>query len=155
MIELNKRALLTLACVGAAAFAYGVLQAGIVLPMSPSVRPTMLVADPTPLQRGDYVNAEILHPVIDRNQAVTLTKRAACLPGDQLTFQRNSHYCNGEWLGSVLQRTKDGQALQPFVWNGPVPEGMVFLSGDHARSFDSRYFGFVKAKSLRHLRVVF
>ena len=130
----------------------GALQWPWVIPMTESVRYHLLMLDPGPLHTGDYVNLPMRHPLIDADRTVILTKRIACRAGHQLEFRRGVHYCDGRALGTVLARTRDGDALTPFKWSGTVPPGAVFVSGDHVRSFDSRYFGFVPEAALTRLR---
>ena len=55
---------------------------------------------------------------------------------------------NGQSL-PLLDQTKDGKPLTPLRVE-IVPEGYVFVAGDHLRSFDSRYeeFGLVSQQNL-------
>ena len=109
-----------------------------------------------PGSKGDYVNVEVPGAYIGRkDEHVTLSKRIGCVAGDTLTFKNRAHFCNGEFLGRVLDRTHDGRWLKPFVWNGPVPAGKVFIVGTHERSWDSRYFGFVDAAKTERLKPLF
>lgn len=105
--------------------------------------------------KGDYVDVSLYHALIDKDRAVRVTKRVACVAGDVLRFERGAHWCNDQYLGRVLQRDSRATPLPQFAWNGTVPEGKVFLTGDHVRSFDSRYFGFVNAAALERLRPLF
>lgn len=41
-------------------------------------------------------------------------------------------------VGTHKKKAKDGRSLTP-IKPGIIPEGMVFVMGDHERSFDSRY----------------
>ncbi len=133
-----------------------VLQAlPLVFPMTHSVKYHVLVRIPGEAVKGDYVNVALYHESIDKTQAVRLTKRVACVAGDVLNFERGAHWCNEKYLGQVLRRDSKSVPLPEFTWNGPVPEGKVFLTGDHVRSFDSRYFGFVNAAALEKLRPLF
>jgi type IV secretory pathway protease TraF len=127
----------------------------LVFPMTNSVKYHVLVRVPGEPHKGDYVNVALYHESIDRAQAVRLTKRVACVAGEVLRYERGAHWCNEQYLGTVLSRDTQGVPLPEFAWNGPVPEGKVFLSGDHLRSFDSRYFGFVNAAALDRLRPLF
>ena len=127
----------------------------LVFPMTESVKYHVLVKVDGNPAKGDYVNVALYHESIDRGQAVRLTKRVACVAGDVLKFERGGHWCNDQFLGYVLKRDTRGVALPQFTWNGPVPPDKVFLSGDHIRSFDSRYFGFVNAAALERLRPIF
>lgn len=127
----------------------------LVFPMTESVKYHVLVRVPGEAHKGDYVNIALYHESIDKTQAVKLTKRVACVAGEVLKYERGTHWCNEQYLGTVLKRDTQGVPLPEFAWNGPVPEGKVFLTGDHVRSFDSRYFGFVNAAALERLLPLF
>ncbi len=127
----------------------------LVFPMTESVKYNVLVKVGGTPAKGDYVNVALYHESIDKGQAVRLTKRVACVAGEVLKSERGANWCNGEFLGYVLKRDTQGVPLPQFTWNGPVPQDKVFLSGDHIRSFDSRYFGFVNAAALERLRPIF
>jgi len=150
---MNQRTWMAIAVGGAVAV---LLQAvPLVFPMTESVKYHVLLRVPGAPGKGDYVNVSLYHESIDQSQAVRLTKRVACVAGDLLRSERGAHWCNDQYLGAVLKRDTQGVPLPEFVWNGPVPEGKVFLSGDHVRSFDSRYFGFVNASALQRLQPLF
>lgn len=127
----------------------------LVFPMTESVKYHVLLKAPGEVHKGDYVNVALYHESIDKAQAVNLTKRVACVAGEILKYERGAHWCNAQYLGTVLKRDTQGMPLPEFSWNGPVPDGKVFLSGDHVRSFDSRYFGFVNAAALERLQPLF
>ena len=109
---------------------------------SHSIRYTLLWVMGGPGDKGDYVTVPIRHPFIERGRAEHLTKRIGCVGGEILTFSQGQHFCNGIVLDTVLPNASDGRPLSPWLWHGPIPEGMVFLVGDDPRSFDSRYLGF-------------
>lgn len=62
--------------------------------------------------------------------------------------QAVNNLSNGQSL-PLLGQTKDGNLLTPLKAD-VVPEGYVFVAGDHLRSFDSRYeeFGLVPQQNL-------
>lgn len=82
------------------------------------------------------------------------TKRVIGLPGDQITKTKKGlsiRAKNGSFttIYPLLDKTKEGQALSPL--SIPiVPEGYLFVVGDHTRSFDSRYkeFGLVSIDNI-------
>ena len=66
-------------------------------------------------------------------------KEIAGKPGDPLTYDEQGHLWIGEKLiGKPKQETVKGQLLTP-IKAGAIPQGHVFLKGEHERSFDSRY----------------
>jgi conjugal transfer pilin signal peptidase TrbI len=75
---------------------------------------------------------------------LSLTKRLAGLPGDSIALKDGQIVVAGRKVGRMQSHTQDGKPLHP-LQSRVVPEGMVFVAGDHPRSFDSRYgeFGLV------------
>lgn len=112
--------------------------------------------------KGDYVSVaipdgykEYLPVALQSDGDIQmLSKRVACMPGDELVMESKGFSCNGDYLGSFLEETIEGKKLTPANITGPVPEGMVYVSGTHERSFDSRYFGLVPIDQLIRLRGV-
>jgi signal peptidase I len=86
---------------------------------------------------------------------MALVKRVGCRPGGVLSTRNAMVYCDGEFLGIALRGVVSReQEVTQFVFNGTVPEGKLFVIGDSADSYDSRYFGFVNADQVFG-RVVF
>jgi type IV secretory pathway protease TraF len=135
--------------------AIAMIEPHVVIPKTRSVRYHLLYEVGGPAHRGDYINTEIRHALIDRDKAATITKRVGCVSGQQLEARGPQYFCDDVFLGMALSHTVEGLPLQPFSWKGPVPAGKLFLIGDHPRSFDSRYFGFVDARQARRLWPLF
>jgi conjugal transfer pilin signal peptidase TrbI len=149
--KLRTRILIVMGIVAAVAF----IQPRVTVPLMQSVKyHAFLSKDGTP-EKGDYVNVQVQNRIIDLDKAVVITKRVACVAGEKLEYRADEHFCDGQSLGRVLVRTGKGLPLQGFQWDGVVPPNKVFLSGDHPRSFDSRYFGFVDIASLQRLTPLF
>jgi signal peptidase I/conjugal transfer pilin signal peptidase TrbI len=84
-----------------------------------------------------------------------IVKRVGCLAGDELWIKGKDYYCirKGErdpiFLGTAKERSKTGIKVNQFNPCGneecrvKVPEGYLFVIGDHKDSYDSRYFGWV------------
>ncbi|OJW46248.1 MAG: hypothetical protein BGO67_08505 [Alphaproteobacteria bacterium 41-28] len=106
------------------------------------------------LKRGDIVSISGHDTAYVRGK--TLAKKLIGLPGDVIeqTYKGIlvSQIFNGRQQIKIpltstlpfLEKTIDGKVLTPITAT-IVPEGYVFVSGDHPRSFDSRYeeFGLV------------
>ena len=82
-----------------------------------------------------------------------LTKRVGCLPGETIRIEdANVFYCNDRYLGHSLGKMPVSQkTLAPFPYepDQAVPEGYVFLIGDTANSYDSRYLGLFPASQIQ------
>jgi len=98
------------------------------------------VTDDTP-KKGDYVNYTLDPNVVD-NKNITVTKKVVCVEGDRLVNKGPRFYCNGQAIGTAKAKGRKKQVLKQFVWDGEIPKGMFFLSGEHKDSFDSKYWGF-------------
>ena len=95
-------------------------------------------------QKGDYTCFD--SPWYGGN----VVKKIVGVAGDVVTydFEGNlwvkTHWVKTLWVGRQLKvgpqkkRSKDGRLLTPLK-PGIIPAGMVFVMGEHERSFDSRY----------------
>lgn len=83
------------------------------------------------------------------SREITFIKRAGCTSGDTLKVESDYYYCNGHYLGHAKRKSLAGEPIAPFVFNGVVPDKMIFAIGDHPDSYDSRYVGFVSRDRIR------
>lgn len=99
-------------------------------------------------QRGDFVSIQN-HPTT-YFEGVHYTKRLMGIPGDRIQIKINQLYVEDTLIGSLQEATQEGKSLHP---NKAIviPQGYVFVSADHPRSFDSRYeeFGLVKKENIK------
>ncbi len=112
----------------------------------------LLMLKSTKIKRGDIVSIQghTPHYVGD----YIFTKRVVGLPGDYI-IQDKTHLIlktqNGAFAITLplLTQSKEGQPLTPLS-HDVVPQGYFFVTGDHLRSFDSRYeeFGLVKREKI-------
>jgi len=100
-------------------------------------------------RKGDYVIAHASSKYIDGGKPFDMTKRVACVPGEELRAQGRRYFCDGEYLGDAKERSLNGEPLKNFVFNGRIPAGRLFVLGDSKDSFDSRYLGFVKVDDVK------
>ena len=100
-------------------------------------------------QKGDYTCFDC--PWYGGN----VVKKIVGVAGDSIVYDREGNLwvktlwaktlsVKTVWVGRQLKvgkqkkKSKDGRLLTP-IKPGIIPEGMVFVMGDHERSFDSRY----------------
>lgn len=112
----------------------------------------LLILKSTKIKRGDVVSIQGHTPQYVGNYI--FTKRVIGLPGDYITRDK-AHLTlkaqNGAFaiILPLLNQTKEGKPLTPLSFE-VVPQGYFFVTGDHLRSFDSRYeeFGLVKKENI-------
>lgn len=135
------------------------LIAGVVLPgkfcvtLTPSLKHRVywLTRNPDHVGRGDYVlfHDEELAARVGMKKSEDVLKLVGCDGGDQLTVDgEKKFYCNGEYLVRAKDFTLKGEPLRHFAFSGTIPEGAMFVVGEHKDSYDSRYFGFVDKKRI-------
>jgi conjugal transfer pilin signal peptidase TrbI len=112
----------------------------------------LLILKSTKIKRGDIVSIQghTPHYVGDHN----FTKRVVGLPGDSITRDKTHMTLkaqNGAFAITfpLLTQSKEGHPLTPLSLE-VVPQGYLFVTGDHLRSFDSRYeeFGLVPMEKI-------
>ncbi len=112
----------------------------------------LLILKTTKIKRGDIVSIQGHTPQYAGEHI--FTKRVVGLPGDQI-IRNKTHLTlkaqNGAFAITfpLLTQSKEGHPLTPLSLE-VVPQGHVFVTGDHLRSFDSRYeeFGLVKKEKI-------
>ncbi|HUN54934.1 MAG TPA: S26 family signal peptidase [Smithella sp.] len=60
----------------------------------------------------------------------------------------NVYYFKNELVARAKDYSLGEERLKKFEFSGKIPEGNMFLIGDHVDSYDSRYFGFIKTKDI-------
>lgn len=110
-------------------------------------------AERSRLQRGDYVRFDHVHPWSDDPaKPSSILKMVGCGPGDSLSVSGlNAYFCNGEFLGVALTEDSEGNPLPQFVFTGIVQPDSLFVVGHDPRSYDSKYFGFVKLSEVTEI----
>ena len=93
--------------------------------------------------KGDYVLFDFASPLIEGGRPVKGIKRIGCDEGEYLQEIAGDYFCGADYLGRAKERSLKGLPLRRFMYRGPVPHGEIFVVGDSADSFDSRYWGFL------------
>jgi type IV secretory pathway protease TraF len=112
------------------------------------------------LKTGDYVIFSLLKSkqendlpaklvrMIENDGEDSQIKRIGCSAGEEITNIGNEYYCKHELIARAKDYSLGGERLKKFKFSGKIEEGDMFLVGDHVDSYDSRYFGFIKAKDI-------
>ncbi|OPY85424.1 MAG: Peptidase S26 [Smithella sp. PtaU1.Bin162] len=112
------------------------------------------------LKTGDYVMFSLLRSKRENDLPAKLVrmieddgeelqiKRIGCSAGEEIKNIGNKYYCKNELIAMAKDYSLGGERLKKFEYSGKIPEGDMFLVGDHIDSYDSRYFGFIKAKDI-------
>ncbi|MFA6396545.1 MAG: S26 family signal peptidase [Sulfurimonas sp.] len=76
-------------------------------------------------------------------------KEISCQGGQELIITENKEYfCDGRFIGMARSTDQYGKPVENFVFNGVVPKDSLFMTGTHPRSYDSKYYGFVKINQI-------
>ena len=103
------------------------------------------------IEQGDYVMFRHLTPWTDKNPTAPtlIIKIVGCAPGQHLSVNASKEYfCNGQPLGTAIDQDSLGNKLPQFHFNGVIPPGKLFVIGQHKRSYDSKYYGFIDADKI-------
>jgi len=102
-------------------------------------------AEQAEFREGEYL---LFKKRLDKAGTNRLLKKVGCSGGQRLSVKNGEYRCEGKYLGRALAVNSLGEPLSPFIFNGPVPAGSLFMIGSHPRSHDSRYFGFIHADTV-------
>ncbi len=132
----------------ASAFAIGLLLPGrISVTVSKSLDHRIYVvseiSDPREIRKGSYVLFNLRSKLIGNGEPVNAMKIVTCVEGDVLKEEGKNFYCNGKYLVTAKDTSLKGDGLEHFSYNGRIPEGKLFVTGQHTDSYDSRYYGFI------------
>lgn len=112
------------------------------------------------LKTGDYVMFSLLKSKPESDLPPKLVrmikddgedseiKKIGCAAGEELKNIGNEFYCKNKLIAKAKEYSLGGERLKKFEFSGKIPKGDMFLVGDHVDSYDSRYFGFIKAKDI-------
>ena len=112
------------------------------------------------LKTGDYVMFSLLKSKPESDLPPKLVrmikddgedsqiKKIGCAAGEEFKNIGNEFYCKNRLIAKAKEYSLGGERLKKFEFSGKIPKGNMFLVGDHVDSYDSRYFGFIKAKDI-------
>ncbi|OES24223.1 S26 family signal peptidase [Alteromonas macleodii] len=124
--------------------------------VTPSIDATLLRYTDAPFERGDYVTFTLFHELANKGQGIEVTKMLVCMAGDTLRIDNGTEFfCNDEFIGSAYTYSPDiEQDLPVFDFQGVIPEDKGFVTGIHAKSFDSRNWGFITLSESKNNKVL-
>ncbi len=101
------------------------------------------------LETGMHVMFDIHSEYVDHGIPHRVIKRIACAEDEDLATVRDTFYCNGRKVAVAKSQSLAGVKLPQFSYTGKIPMGMIFVTGEHRDSFDSRYFGFLRKEEVK------
>lgn len=143
MIELTKICLI----IGCGYVLSQVIFTKIEIVVSPSVEYRIFIKNVGVIAKDAYARFSISNPLLPQG-STSITKRFGCMPGETMETIERSHFCNGRYLDTAKSYSIKGEPLPLFIFNGPIPDGVAYMSGRHPDSFDSRYWGFLDLSRL-------
>ncbi len=146
----NKGKLGLILFVGALVVAGLVIPSRFALTLTPSTPYRLFfIGGKQDVPRAGYVLFERDLTEIGGKPRQRIIKKVGCAEGQFLQVSGRDYFCDGTWLGRAKEVSRSGKPTTPFVYEGRVPPGRVFVAGTHNDSYDSRYFGFLDAKEVR------
>jgi len=98
-------------------------------------------------KRGNDLPAKLVKMIENDGEELQI-KRIGCSAGEEIKNIGNEYYCKNQLIAIAKDYSLGGERLKKFEYSGKIPEGDMFLLGDHVDSYDSRYFGFIKTKDI-------
>jgi conjugal transfer pilin signal peptidase TrbI len=72
-------------------------------------------------------------------------KKITGIPGDHLSIRNDrTVQLNGAFLDRIRATDSAGRAVEPFFFDGIIPDGTYFLYSRAPNSYDSRYYGLIR-----------
>lgn len=127
-----------------------------VIVLTPSIDKTLLLKVPKTIEAKYQVNTYVT-TLISNNTIGTqlITKQIGCLPNQIITIKAREVFCDNKSLGVAKTFSLNRTALEITSDIGVIPDGYVYLKGEHIDSYDSRYFGLIKLSKLQKLIPIF
>lgn len=138
----NKRVLIVLVAVAAGLMAW-FIENHLLFTLTPSLSHRVyLMGRVKEVGKNDYVVFSLKGDKFARDKD-KLLKMVSCAEGNVLKTAGKEYFCNGISLGTAKDFSLKGDRLKNFVYDGVIGKGLLFVTGDHKDSYDSRYFGFI------------
>lgn len=138
----NKRVLTVLVAVAGGLMAW-FIESHLLFTLTPSLSHRIyFMVMAKEVGKNDYVVFSLKGDRLAKDKD-KLLKRVSCAEGDTIKIVGKEYLCNGLSLGTAKDLSLKGERLDNFVYEGVIGRGLLFVTGDHKDSYDSRYFGFI------------
>lgn len=142
-IQRNKRVLAVMVAVAVGLIAWSI-ESHLLFTLTPSLSHRVYLMERTKeVGKNDYVVFSLKGDRVAKDKD-KLLKRVSCAEGDTIKIVGKEYLCNGLSLGTAKDLSLKGERLENFVYEGVIGRGLLFVTGDHKDSYDSRYFGFIR-----------
>ena len=111
----------------------------------------ILKGDIDHVKKGDYVLFPLYTKIVPDCWPCTVVKIITCVKGDHLTVNHRNFFCNKKYIGTAKARSRKGNPVATFNYDGIVPAGKLFVMGTCSDSYDSRYIGFIDQKDIERI----
>ena len=105
--------------------------------------------DGSEIKKGDHVLFNMSTSYINNGKRFNAIKEVSCVSREYLTVKDKNYFCNGQFIGHAKDISLRGEPVNNFLFDGQIPEGMIFVTGSHKDSYDSKYFGFLRRKDVK------
>jgi conjugative transfer signal peptidase TraF len=107
-----------------------------------------LILKKAPFQDGDLVAFRFPGSRY-YEEGLLFVKEIEGMPGDHLAIREDrTAWLNGEFLDQVRAADSQGQPVEPYMYDGVIPEGRYFLYAPAPKSYDSRYYGLIERERI-------
>lgn len=104
--------------------------------------------DPSKIAKYDYISTfpPMVNPYVPDGEKII--KQIICYEEQGLVVRGLDYYCDGNKIATALIKDSQDRDLEQFKFDGVIPKDHFFVIGDNPKSYDSRYFGFIKRKDI-------
>lgn len=140
---LKNKLFITIMIASAAGLLSWAIESHLLITLTPSLSHRVYIMGRVKeVKRDDYVVFSLKGDRFAKDDD-KLLKRVSCAEGDALKTVGKGYFCNGTLLGTAKDFSLKGEKLRNFVYDGVIGRGLLFVTGEHKDSYDSRYFGFI------------
>lgn len=101
------------------------------------------------IKKDNYVLFNMSTSYINNGKRFNAIKEVSCVSREYLTVKDKNYFCDEQFIGHAKDISLRGEPVNNFLFDGHIPEGMIFVTGGHKDSYDSKYFGFLRRKDVK------